>query len=78
MQIYVYSDHAQPLASPVTGQYIVDLQLGDVVEMVVQNLAGNASGMYEICSPTPFACNATFQIALIAHKCQAVLNPQIS
>lgn len=43
-QIYVYGESVEPLASPVTGQYIVDLQLGDTVEVVVQNLPGNASG----------------------------------
>ena len=44
MQIFVYGETAEPLTSPVTGQYIVDLQLGDTVEVVMQNLPGNSSG----------------------------------
>ena len=44
MQIYVYGENKAPLTSPVTGQYIIDLDLGDTVEVVMQNLAGNSSG----------------------------------
>lgn len=45
LQIYVYGENVKPLTSPVTGQYIIDLQLGDIVEVVMQNLPGNSSGM---------------------------------
>lgn len=50
----MYGESVEPLASPVTGQYIVDLQLGDTVEVVVQNLPGNASGTS---SPSYFHTN---------------------
>ena len=49
----MYDESVQLLASPVTGQYIVDLQLGDTVEVVVQNLPGNASGSHSLLTGTP-------------------------
>ena len=42
-QIYKYGTPAAAVTTPVTGQYMVELQLGDVVEVVIQNSKNNAS-----------------------------------
>ncbi len=43
VQIYKYGSPASALTTPVPGQYFVELNRGDVVEVVIQNLKNNDS-----------------------------------
>jgi len=42
-QIYKYGSAASAVSTPVTGQYLVEINRGDVVEVVIQNLKNNDS-----------------------------------
>lgn len=50
MQVYVYGQPSSVLTSPVSGQYIVPLKKGDIVDVVLQNLPGNASSESPLCA----------------------------
>jgi hypothetical protein len=43
LQIYKYGSPGSAVSTPVTGQYLVELMRGDVVEVVIQNLKNNDS-----------------------------------